>query len=244
MKRLIIICAALAIPLVLGSTALADTFWMSFDDLSNMAMTESSPAGASVNPGVPVGPLTVNYAGQTAGGGGWESVQIGYRWSPSGAAGANKYNGNPFPDLTGYDDFRMSFHNQGDEYAVWGNLFINTGYTDDGFDEVDYFAQIDTWQWAEYCDSMILVLDFDDAHIWQNNYPDGVYSNTVDLGTGQTIPLLDHVTGIGFAVATRGPDDPGGPAFDVDVDTVPVPGAVLLGMLGLSVAGIKLRRFA
>ena len=33
-------------------------------------------------------------------------------------------------------------------------------------------------------------------------------------------------------------------SFDVESTVIPVPGAVLLGMLGLSVAGIKLRRFA
>ena len=40
--------------------------------------------------------------------------------------------------------------------------------------------------------------------------------------------------------------DPGGNGVGIDdvMYAVPVPGAVLLGMLGLSVAGVKLRKFA
>jgi hypothetical protein len=69
--------------------------------------------------------------------------------------------------------------------------------------------------------------------LWNNN----------SWTTGQTVANLGYVTNIGFKIGanlgTSG-EVASGEAFDVNV--VPVPGAVLLGMLGLGVAGLKLRK--
>ena len=66
--------------------------------------------------------------------------------------------------------------------------------------------------------------------------------------SGNGLLNLANITNIGFRVegnmiGQSNPDYPSNPdAFHISL--VPVPGAVLLGILGLSVAGIKLRKFA
>ena len=62
---------------------------------------------------------------------------------------------------------------------------------------------------------------------------------------GSDLLDLDNITDIGFRVRGDMLDEDypsSGDAFHISI--VPVPGAVLLGILGLSAAGIKLRRFA
>jgi hypothetical protein len=60
-----------------------------------------------------------------------------------------------------------------------------------------------------------------------------------------SIPDTDDIDDIGFYIKDDflGGDYPSDPdAYHISV--VPVPGAVLLGILGLGVAGIKLRKYA
>jgi len=71
------------------------------------------------------------------------------------------------------------------------------------------------------------------------------------VGVGGTAGLSVATTGdiseIGFYVrANFWPDDKFGPSSPdtFRVSAVPVPGAVLLGILGLTAAGVRLRRFA
>ena len=83
-----------------------------------------------------------------------------------------------------------------------------------------------------------IVLDFSNAETWE----DGVYQ-----GTGQSVGLLNHVTNIGFQIGGNMEEPWGGGSNPSNPDTyhmdvIPVPGAFLLGMLGLSAAGVKLRR--
>jgi hypothetical protein len=69
-------------------------------------------------------------------------------------------------------------------------------------------------------------------------------------GSVQTLfvstPGLDYstVTGIGFEMEYLRSANGGRTGDDYSVSVVPVPGAVLLGVLGLSVVGVKLRKFA
>jgi hypothetical protein len=100
---------------------------------------------------------------------------------PPGPSGANSYNGNPFPDLSNHDDYRISFHNQGAE-TVSVNVWMNTGWTDAGFDEVDYYSQ-NGWVDVPTCQWVDLVLDFDDAEIWMGDWTGGSYQGTTYLGT-------------------------------------------------------------
>jgi hypothetical protein len=79
-----------------------------------------------------------------------------------------------------------------------------------------------------------------------------VKSGTQFLNSGQSVTLAVATTGtitkIGFSVTGLFTgilgDSPSNPDFySIETAQVPVPGAVLLGFLGLGAAGIKLRRF-
>ena len=58
--------------------------------------------------------------------------------------------------------------------------------------------------------------------------------------TGSTLVIDFYASGGGWQAG----QDESWAIDNVEVTVVPVPGAVLLGILGLSVAGIKLRKFA
>lgn len=212
-----------------------------------------------------------NFSGFSYGGASWASGQIG--WSMYNGL-ADSYWGEaiaPPPttddtlptayyDLSAYESFILSFHNEvygpvlagQTDRAVMAALFINTGYTDSGYGpdidgdgigdgEPDIYIQSE-WTWAIPCDNLILHLDFDD--------PAEIYGGTIDQ------LKLNHISSIGVIIGSNNNPDawpPGGDAwgipnetgFKVCIDTpVPVPGAVLLGFLGLSAAGLKLRKFA
>jgi len=66
--------------------------------------------------------------------------------------------------------------------------------------------------------------------------------------TGTGVLDLDDITNIGIRVKgnNMGGTNPGYPSYsdDFHVSVVPVPAALLLGLLGMGVAGLKLRRFA
>jgi hypothetical protein len=64
---------------------------------------------------------------------------------------------------------------------------------------------------------------------------------------GLSVATTGDISEIGFYVSANfWPDDPFGPSSPdtFRVSAVPVPGAVLLGILGLTAAGVRLRRFA
>ena len=102
-------------------------------------------------------------------------------------------------------------------------------------------------------DGLRIFLGNDNQSIWQvRSFANGVALNDwVALKPGQGVWLETAfanttLTSFGFDVrldTDQGPDSPSGSdAFHISA--VPVPGAILLGMLGLSVVGIKLRKFA
>jgi len=81
--------------------------------------------------------------------------------------------------------------------------------------------------------------------------PSTIGETTFDGGTG-SVPMnfaaplpwngsIVHLTATAPWFSPNGFDVTGG---SIDITVVPVPGAILLGILGLSVAGIKLRKFA
>jgi len=103
-------------------------------------------------------------------------------------------------------------------------------------------------------DGTTLILDTSDASVFTL----GSALSAVDLGSGFTDGILSSDSGnwddanIRFDLASMpissltlvNTTDWIAPTGTMDLTVVPVPGAVLLGMLGLSVAGVKLRRRA
>ena len=239
MKKLITICAVVAFMMANGvvANAIATTFWMDPADLDDMDVVYSEPAGGvitSITPTTaPDGRIAFNYYGHTGDEEGGGKVQIGYKWDPPGPDGAKSYNGKPFPDLSDYDDFTISFHNQ-DTEPVQVNVWINTGYTDPGWEQVGYYAEND-WVEVPECTWLDLVLDFSNANLWVDQWPGGPWGVE---SVGEVL-YRNHVTGIGISLITPAPTS----VFSVDVDTVPEPATIaLLGLGALSL--IRRRRKA
>jgi hypothetical protein len=173
-----------------------------------------------------------NFEGFDFGGATWASGQLG--WSMFETGTADDTLPTSYYDLSAYDKFTVSFHNEvfgpveaGDtDHAVMAALFINTGWTDAPWSQTDEYYQGD-WVWAVPCDNLILELDLsgiDDAELQ--------YVSSIGVQIGSN--LYD---GTNWGIAD-------GTGFKVCIDTVPLPGAVLLGFLGLSAAGLKLRKSA
>ncbi len=125
-------------------------------------------------------------------------------------------------NLTGYTDYGMAFVNDNDD--IWSvNLYMNTGWIDPG----SWSPEFDTFS----------------ENAWTVLAPGATTYVSMSLAG---IPYLDHVTNIGFQIGAT-MDNVGGnpsPSDAFHVSAVPVPGAFLLGILGLGAVGIKLRKFA
>jgi hypothetical protein len=145
-----------------------------------------------------------------------------------------------------------------------GNLDDTTG---DGFASVNLGVPstntdlLTTLQGLGSFDGFVLPISNDDQQIWEfrlyvntkgSNYVSS-WTPLAGLGTKATLSLpfgssVDFSTleDIGFMVQFNKATTGGGTNTSDDFHTsvVPVPGAILLGILGLSVAGIKLRKYA
>lgn len=97
----------------------------------------------------------------------------------------------------------------------------------------------DIWQYRAY----VKVGDsttYSDSGIWTDLGPGEFTTLIVNFSTGIN---FNTVTGIGFEIRwNRSLNDTSGDIFSTSV--VPVPAAVLLGILGLGVVGLKLRKYA
>jgi len=210
-------------------------FTISNEDLATMDFVASNPAGSgsiedlnSSDPGAGYDHPDENdtefkwsMTGQ-----GFRQVQVGWTW---GAGVGDRGNFPPeYDDLSMYDSFVLSFHplevygnRPSGQNGLLVNLFMNTGYTDPGFDEPDNYYE-NTWTWVPECENIVLHLDFDDLGVINRN----------------------HVTALGFNL---GADDPsydwGSDGGRISIDTVPEPISMIFFGTGLvGVAGFVARK--
>ena len=126
----------------------------------------------------------------------------------------------PTNSLVGFDKYELYLENDNDD--IWlVNIYLNTGYTDPPWNHPN------NW--------------YDNG--WTVLNPHSSVTLSIDL---TSVANLGYVTNIGFQIGSNMTGSGGYPSNpDVfHVSIVPVPAAVLLGILGLGVAGLKLRKYA
>jgi hypothetical protein len=224
MNRKALLIAVLATLTLTASVSMADTYSFTSTELATMAKSFTSEGAGS-------GPLTVSTDGDYAFGVIPTTYGVGFEaglnpgdsaanpYHPWAAVGVGfEWGTVPQGDLTAYTDYSLTFANDNDD-IWWVNLYMNTGWTDAPYSEDDLFSQ----------------------NGWTAINPGETASVSMSL---VGIANLNHVTNIGFQVGAPMNNLDGNPspgdAFHMSV--VPVPAAVLLGVLGLSAAGMKLRR--
>ena len=185
-----------------------------------------SQGGGTLNSRTDLGGPGVRYNVTLGGTSGWMDMQIGDGFDlPSNNSGLATGFGNMGSDFSAYDTYELYVHNPNSS-GPWfmANIYTNDGWTD--LSEPDTFTE-NGWTWVA---------------------PGATEKFTIDL---TALAYQNHVSNIGVKIGANVTGDESwnsamGPnvAFDVDLEPVPVPGAVLLGILGLSAAGIKLRKFA
>jgi hypothetical protein len=134
----------------------------------------------------------------------------------------------------------ISFHNitvgvpdGATDHAIMAALFMNTGFTDQG--NADKYFQSD-WQWALPCDNLILDLDFSNAIDGWDAWGNPTYGPV----TG-----LNEVSALGVLIGSNSHQNWGiadGEDFEICLDTIPAPGAIFLGSIGLGLVGWLRRR--
>ena len=137
-------------------------------------------------------------------------------------------------DLSSFTGYQLTFWN--DNQSDWlVNLYMNTGFTDAQYNQTNYYYQ-NSWTTLAPGQSATLTLDFSNAETWG-----GVYS-----GGYSAVANLTQVTNIGFNVGGNMGGGGSNPSVTdtAHISVVPVPAALILGILGLSAAGIKLRKYA
>jgi hypothetical protein len=162
----------------------------------------------------------------------WSDIQIGdgfdLPYDNAGLATGFTNMGSGFA-TAGYDSFGLVIHNPtSNNLSFMANVTANAGWTDIG--HTDEYAE-NGWTWINPGETKTLTVDLSGF-----TYPDEISMIAFKIGA--------NIYGDDVADGAWNENMGAGVHFNVDVTPVPVPGAVLLGLLGLSVAGIKLRKFA
>ncbi len=222
MKTKLMILSIAALCLSAAPASMAELYYT--PDLPTLqGMTKTWDAGGSTSSGLTVTPngsggmvFAANLQADpgTQTGTFWAATGIGYPWPTSP----------PINDLSGYTGYELTLKNTNNSNWLV-NLYMNTGWTDGPWSEADQFTE-NGWTEIVPGQTVTLVLDFSDLGV---NFTNHVTNFGFQVGGNMTNPFV-----------SPNPSNPD----NFHITAVPVPGAILLGILGLSAAGIKLRRFA
>ena len=218
--RLIIIALAIC---VIATPAMADMYEM--DTTTAAAMLQIG----SVSTGDEGGLEYVGYNdGQSAG----DEI-----WGPTW----NSYDADTMIYAVGFSGFLKDLDDDGD-------AILRIGLSTPSLPSDDYTGFMlpiandndDVWQYRAYVTTTGTTYSAGDDGDWTTVYADTATTLIVDLGGAID---FSTVTGIGFDIRwNTSLNERKGDFFSTSV--VPVPAAVILGILGLGVAGIKLRKYA
>lgn len=251
MKKMLVFCVFVAVLCVGTASAMADMFTLNYDALEQLYQTYENPGSdagtylygnTAANPGMvynlPLGgEVGYKYQLEEAGAG-TQEIRIGADdgtdydgssgfWTVDQVIGA--VTGTDGHDLSGFDGYALQLSN--DNQSVYSlGLYITT---DDGSGAITFTTPLveipPTHTLLSY------VLDFSDAA-----YSGIDPTNVIGIG----IYSIGTMSGLPWPSNTMYSYPSASDTAYLSASPVPVPGALLLGLLGLGVTGLKLRKFA
>ena len=174
MKRVMLVTAMVLAFFLTASAAHALTTYMP-GDIASWTMIKDNPVGNATFNAYWNGLFSFNLGkGMSGDPAGFAQIQIGRKFGLGGWMGL---------DLSGYDQYALFVDNSGGPFYLMANIFINTGWTDDPWNEPDHFYQ-NGWTWLKPGEQTKLILDL------------------------SGVANLNHVTAIGVAFGTNIHDNP------------------------------------